>query len=395
MGTHRSLAQIEGLLAALEFDAHVTKLIQTLQTLCLSMGLLDLKIAARKCGSFVFPTIVIIISLALDAASSNLLAVKKVIARYKKYNATNPFNIIVLVAATLCKSHQCHICSKTSFGALGVLKRLASTRIAFIPGLTASCKTFSSATYYVRIMASANSTFCNVLVLSPAEAAARNILMSSATETQMKETLLLYLLRWVRGCAGFESDKPIAKAVHLLATYINVPWIFGSNATLGDITGALIHICIGPLCFCHLIRNLGLELVKAFGLMLGKRCGNFSEGRWTAASPSFAYFAVWNLIRLRAAAAMSSAFVKGKIAEAGQYLSAYASAEIAGQQAAEAFDAWKLESARCLIKTSEFTSDMANLTDCILGVHINHRQGMHYDSDQTNNGWGHQLEKLF
>jgi hypothetical protein len=78
------------LLAALEFDGVVDVVIRELQREACDANLVD--VVANR-----FPIIVVVLTLVMDAASSNLCAVRQVMEKYRRFNVENKFNIRVVV----------------------------------------------------------------------------------------------------------------------------------------------------------------------------------------------------------------------------------------------------------------------------------------------------------
>jgi hypothetical protein len=139
------------MLSALEFDKVVAGVQKSLQAMAVNMGVVDLAKCTRTSGTLAFPAIVLVLSFCVDCAASNLLAIRKVIARYKRFNATNGVGIVTLIIMTRCLAHQVHLCSKSCWGMLGTNIRLAASRAEFIGGLIGACRTFNQANYFTQI----------------------------------------------------------------------------------------------------------------------------------------------------------------------------------------------------------------------------------------------------
>ena len=98
---------------------------------------------------------------------------------------------------------------------------------------------------------------------------------------------MLYLLRWARQCPGFEPSGKLAQSVDTLCWYLNGTFVdvFAESVDLPSEDARLIHICLAN-CPCREMPNARAEVARRFRLLVFKVPAKFSEGRWTAASPS-------------------------------------------------------------------------------------------------------------
>ena len=84
------------MLAALEFESGISATLSKLQNLAAS--------SRNLVGGW--PVLVILATFCIDAASANLLAIKRILQRYREFNRTDGTDSFVLVVMNLCLAHQ-------------------------------------------------------------------------------------------------------------------------------------------------------------------------------------------------------------------------------------------------------------------------------------------------
>ena len=168
--------------------------------------------------------------------------------------------------------------------------------------------------------------------------------MSSPGGREHKRVYLLYMLRWLHKKLVFDADSRIFKAVEFITGFLNTSWMIVGAAGLAGENAVLFHICI-PGCFCRRMKAPRRTLVRSFKIIISRMPPIFSEGRWTVASPSAAYFCIWNIIRMLGAFCMLSAFVQEKLKVAMAYVQT--------SENDKSFDAYKMDVAKALMKTTD------------------------------------------
>ena len=340
-------------LATPQVEVHIKAIILNLQNIVCQHHLVSLKDSARKAGLFTFPTIVTVVSICVDAASTNLSAVRKMMAKYAKFNADNPVNVIVLLALNLCLAHQTHLCGGSCFASIGIPHEGRT----FISSLTGACHIFRNTAYSMRIMKAALTALSGTRVFTPVQGAIEGVIEADADTCKAREIIILYLLRWVRQRQGRRSEK-FRWAARTLTRYLNFEWSYGG------LPGArrFSHICRtdGSCHCCNMGTNKLLTLGRAFYLLMNCQPTEFSEGRWTSASPAFAFFALWMFIHFMGYGCMSSAFVWAKLQEA-------ASRAVMPHT----HDSYVVESTTRLLACFSFLSHTDNMISCMIGVFCN------------------------
>ena len=341
----------KGLLAAAEFDDAIKGLIRSLQLEAAQQGLVTIAAGARAAGSFAWPTIVIVLTLCVDAASSNLAAVRLAMQKYKEFNATNGVGITILTIMRLCLAHQVHLCGRSVFSSIG----FRSGGRSFLGGLTASCHSFGNAAYIVRIKKAAAAILVRTRVVTRLEAAAIGVREASEVEVRARTSLLLYFQRWMSQRKKILPGTKLFRAIEFLVSYLNFTWQYE------NVTVTLYHICrAGRECFCKRIKNPTRRLVIAWNTIVASQPLIFSEGRWTAATPAFSYFVVWNLVCRLGSASLSEAFARGKLEE-----TARVDADPGSQKE------YQVESSKRLLDTMAFNDMLPNMFACMIGTFCN------------------------
>ena len=338
-----------GILEASEFEEIVDNVIQTLRRLSLGYGFEN----AKRIGRLFFPRIVLVLCICVDAASVNLAAVRQIMNRFDEINKSNQSGLTIVVVLRLCVAHQVHICGRTVFSCLGASLGAQT----FLSGLTKSCHVFGNSAYIVRIMKVALRTLASCCILTPLEAAARGIERASPEEVHFREVLMLYLLRWTKQQAKeFASDSKVAKAVRLLTRFFNFKWTYAAIAGPRE----FYHICDGVTCFCRRLRHRVTSVTKAWQVVMNGTPMIFSEGRWAAASPAFAYFALWNLFGMLGSIAINGAFARDRLEMA---------AAAPGEPGSN--DEWKADACKRILASMKFVGAPSNVIACITGVICN------------------------
>jgi hypothetical protein len=165
----------DGMLAALEFEEALSFM------------------ASRICGRST-----LVLSLCMDSASNNLLAVRKVLAKYKASRtfAARRQSPTVLVVAIRCLAHQVHLCSRSCFAALGNLT--GGLERNFLSALSAACHVFTTSAYNIRVVRAAAEAICSAQVLSSDQAVAQGVSPATSDGRLQLRAFLLYMLRWAR-----------------------------------------------------------------------------------------------------------------------------------------------------------------------------------------------------
>ena len=337
-----------GILAAVEFEATVTRVIESLQKQTFSRGL----VGVTPAGKLRSPKIVVVVAICVDAATPNLIAVRIAMGKFNRFNITNTVGIIVLVVLRLCVAHQVHLCGRSVFAAVGG----PTDGQTFLKLLTKSCYVFSAAAYIVRIKKAAYAHLAGVKVLSPFEAAIAGVTQASTADCAARVTLMLYLLRWTHQKRKILPDSKLAKAVHFFVHYLNYTWQYIDGGF-----GECYHICqAGGRCWCKRFRNPRGRLIEAWKLIVAWSPIIFSEGRWSAASPAFAYFALWNLASMLGARALGAAFSKAKLEQTA-----------AQPVQPDSQNEWALDACTKILASMSFNSAACNLQSCLIGVFAN------------------------
>ena len=187
------------------------------------------------------------------------------------------------------------------------------------------------------------------------EATAEGLQASTPAMKAARKHALLYLLSRIRQCKGFLPGSRIVKAVEFLAEFFNVDsnWYAQEEHAAAE----LLHIHDGPMCWC---LQHGNDIAKSSGarwrLMIARHPPSFSEGRWTTASPNFAYFALWNMLGMMGGFCMRHAFQKAKL-------------ETVASDTNET--QWKREASSRLLGCTEFMCNSRTIVSCCVGVLCN------------------------
>jgi hypothetical protein len=151
-----------------------------------------------------------------------------------------------------------------------------------------------------RIWAGVFKAIKSMVVLTPAQAAARGINRATAQETRLKEALLRHLVQSVLGIRKLPPRYD--KAIHTIAMFFNttlVHWVTSKTPTrILDLGGDDISV---------------EEVLSALKLILNRTARLFSEGRWGTSGPSFAYMTLWLVLFNLANLGMEQGFDKAKL----------------------------------------------------------------------------------
>ena len=106
---HLADKSANGILGGLEVEAAISRIIDEMA----KMKGVDVELHLSHATSKY--TFIIVVCVAVDAAATNLLAIKLLCQKYRLFNASNQLGILVVVIMDLCAPHAIHICSRTVF----------------------------------------------------------------------------------------------------------------------------------------------------------------------------------------------------------------------------------------------------------------------------------------